>query len=213
MSIEKIFIINLKERTDRKKQIIEELNKYNITNYEFFEAIKPTPREINDWNHKFLHATRHDLQYQTGCLGCMKSHIKIMNLSLERGYKKILIIEDDAIFNDSLSKLQECTKVINDDYDILYLSGSHTQKNHKINQFIMRVKGTLCTIGYVITENVMKFIVKNIIGYSREIDHFLAKEVQPIFKCYCITPHLISSASGFSDIQGKYVEYAMTNPY
>ena len=38
MNIDKIFVINLEHRTDRKKQIVEELEKQNITNYEIFKA-------------------------------------------------------------------------------------------------------------------------------------------------------------------------------
>lgn len=40
MNINKIFIINLESRPDRKEQILDEMKKQNISenNYEFFKA-------------------------------------------------------------------------------------------------------------------------------------------------------------------------------
>ena len=50
MNINKIFIISLKQRTDRKHQMIQEMKKQNITNYEFFDAVRPTLNDVNKWN-------------------------------------------------------------------------------------------------------------------------------------------------------------------
>ena len=51
--IDKVYVINLPERTDRKEHIINELNKLKIKNYEIFEAIKPTLEEVNKWSKKY----------------------------------------------------------------------------------------------------------------------------------------------------------------
>ena len=39
--IDKIYIINLKDRIDRWNDSLVQLNKYNIENYERFDAIRP----------------------------------------------------------------------------------------------------------------------------------------------------------------------------
>lgn len=41
MKIDKIFIINLKHRKDRKIHIIKELYRVGASNYEFFNAVQP----------------------------------------------------------------------------------------------------------------------------------------------------------------------------
>ena len=93
MEIDKIFIINLKQRTDRRKQMIEEMQKQNITNYEFFDAIRPTIEEFKDWNPQFCYYVKKDIHpsrfnnYQIGCLGCLKSHLEVCRIALERNYK------------------------------------------------------------------------------------------------------------------------------
>ena len=48
--IDKIYYINLEERTDRKVSIEEQLNKFNICNYERFSAIKPSYNKKYDYN-------------------------------------------------------------------------------------------------------------------------------------------------------------------
>ena len=48
--VDKIYYINLEERTDRKKIIEEQFDKYNINNYERFSAIKPIFNKKYDEN-------------------------------------------------------------------------------------------------------------------------------------------------------------------
>ena len=50
MIIDKIFIINLEHRVDRKTHILNQLKKYNIENFEFFNGIKTSAIEIIKWN-------------------------------------------------------------------------------------------------------------------------------------------------------------------
>ena len=73
--LDKIFIINLKHRTDRREHILSEMKKQNITNYEFFDAIRPTSEEVNEWDPKFCHYAIESVyppkfdNYRIGCLG------------------------------------------------------------------------------------------------------------------------------------------------
>ena len=46
-NISKINITNLEERTDRWKDCLAQLQKYNINNYERFDAIRPNLEEID----------------------------------------------------------------------------------------------------------------------------------------------------------------------
>ena len=55
LKLDRIFIINLKHRTDRREHILSEMKKQNITTYEFFDAIRPTTEEVNDWNPTYCH--------------------------------------------------------------------------------------------------------------------------------------------------------------
>ena len=216
MNIDKIFVINLEHRTDRKKQIVEELEKQNITNYEIFKAIRPTIEDVTQWNNRYCYHVRDPrnfptlnkfMLYQIGCLGCLLSHMQVCKLALERNYKNILILEDDTQFIHNLDKLQEFSSQINNDYDMLYLCGSHLGRREKVSENIIKVRGTHTTGSYLITEPVMKFLVENIQSYSKEIDVFYAEEIQTKFNCYCTLPHITKQRDGYSDIQQGNVSY------
>ena len=83
MKLDKIFIINLEHRTDRKKKIIQELERVGLNNYELFKAIRPTKEMVDKWNPNFLNPIPEwfkrsggdQNKYKIGALGCMLSHL------------------------------------------------------------------------------------------------------------------------------------------
>tara|TARA_Y100000816_G_scaffold121488_1_gene85366 strand:- start:603 stop:1259 length:657 start_codon:yes stop_codon:yes gene_type:complete len=217
MKIDKIFIINLEYRTDRKEQMIKELEKHNICNYEFFKAVRPGIQDIIEWNNNYCSHVKNSfprsdkfLNYQIGCLGCLKSHVEVCKLALERNYKNILILEDDTEFIHNLDTLSKFSSQINDNYDMLYLCGSHNGPRERITENIVKTKKTHTTGSYLITDNAMKYLLENIKSYSKEIDVFYAEEIQSRFNCYCTLPHISKQKDGYSDIQQGNVSYNLT---
>lgn len=89
-NIDHIFYINLAHRQDRRAEIEAELDGFGLQ-YERFEAIH-TPG--------------------CGSIGCSYSHLGVLKLARERGYKNVLVFEDDFQFKvtqyefeDGLTKL------------------------------------------------------------------------------------------------------------
>lgn len=211
---DKIFIINLKHRTDRKEKILNELQKQKITNYEFFDGIVLRIEDVNSWNPNYCdHISPRDVKnynkYKIGCLGCLKSHLEIMKLSLSRGYKNVLILEDDCVFEKDFNYMKKSLEKFDKDYNLLYLSGSHLGSKTKITQTIYKITQTLTTGSYIVNETVMKYICDTIIGYNKEIDVFYTDSVQKKFDCYAFVPRVTRQRSGFSDIQQTNVNYKL----
>ena len=75
-NIDNIFYINMEKRKDRRSEIESELNNFNLP-FERFEGIETKG---------------------FGTLGCGKSHLAVLKIAKERGYKNILILEDDFMF-------------------------------------------------------------------------------------------------------------------
>ena len=216
MEIDKIFIINLKQRTDRKEHMILEMKKQNIINFEFFDAIRPTIQDIIEWNPNFFSHVKRSmpsnkfLNYQFGCLGCLKSHLEVCKLALSRGYKNILILEDDTEFVQDFNKIYEYSNQINNTYDMLYLCGSHLGKKVNTTSNIIKVLGTHTTGSYLIKEEAMKYLIENINAYDKEIDVFYAHNLQNSLNCYCAIPHIARQKNGYSDIQQANVQYKLS---
>jgi len=224
MLLDKVYIINLEHRTDRKQQIISELTRVGITNYEFFKAIKPTIETVNKWNSRFLNPIPQwfqntggdDTKYRIGSLGCMLSHIEILKECIKKDYTNVLILEDDCEFlipeGISFENILTLLKPQIDhlQFGILYLAGNHNGSNlTKISDNIFKVNGSLTTGSYIINKSVMKYIVDNIQGFEREVDIYYGNIIQPMFPCYCIMPHLTKQATGYSDIVQREVNYKL----
>jgi hypothetical protein len=118
ISWEKIFIINLKRRIDRKIEIINKLNKYCLNNYEFIDAIDGKEKNILNEYDKLKNDTN---IVNSGHYGCLLSHIKAITRAKNENLKSVLIIEDDVIFSDDFYSKINSTLVPK--YDLLYLGG------------------------------------------------------------------------------------------
>jgi len=115
MKLDKIYVINLPYRTDRKEQILNELKKVDALNVEIFSAIRPQEKLILHWNKNYLDPlpnwyTGNATTYRIGALGCLLSHVAIMKKALKNNYENILILEDDTCFitnNITIDKIVE----------------------------------------------------------------------------------------------------------
>lgn len=223
MKIDKVFIINLEHRKDRKEAMIKQMEKMNITNYEFFKAIKPIEQLITAWNPNFLipmpqwflRTGGNVTKYKIGALGCMLSHIKIIKICLERNYENVLILEDDTEFltsNITFDSLIEHFSPVFDtlDFGLIYLCGNHVSgKLIQHSKNIYKVTNTLTTGSYIINKKAMEYIDNNIKGYCKEIDVFYANHVQKDMNCYTLYPHVTKQANSYSDIVQQNVNYKM----
>jgi GR25 family glycosyltransferase involved in LPS biosynthesis len=99
----KIFILNLKRRPDRKEKMIAKLNQVGITNYEFLEAVDGSQEPcISIYKYK---AQFNSFFEPPGAFGILLSMLKIIAISKSRKYNKILVLEDDAIFHKKFNEI------------------------------------------------------------------------------------------------------------
>jgi GR25 family glycosyltransferase involved in LPS biosynthesis len=217
----------LEHRVDRKKKILSELQRVGLTNYEIFKAIKPTEEMVNEWNPNFLNPIPEwfkrtggdENKYKIGSLGCMLSHLEIIKICIERKYENVLILEDDTEFQIGNGiRFEQVINIMKNqlehlNFGLFYLAGNHRAIGanlQKKSENVNRVKGTLTTGSYIINKSVMKYILKNIIGYEREIDVFYSTVIQNQFPCYCVHPHITKQGEGYSDIVQKNVSYKLS---
>lgn len=133
---DRIIVINLDTRPDRWNRIKQMFDKYGITNYERFSAIAPDLEKMRAdpvWgiscraaNTKYAQKHKCPIdKYTRGALGCKMSHYHVILLAKERGYRNILILEDDAILNnDFAGYLKISLQNLPSSWHMLYLGGS-----------------------------------------------------------------------------------------
>lgn len=133
--IDKVIYINLEHRKDRKEEIERELNSMNIE-YERFNAIS---------NPDF------------GIVGCTQSHLEIFKMAKEKGYKNILIFEDDFKFIVSKKLFEEQIELLYNSqlkFDICML-GYRLLKTKPCHEFpfLQKAIDVDTTSGYIINES------------------------------------------------------------
>lgn len=117
---DKIFIINLPRRSDRKNTMINKLKEAGLTNYEFINAIDGSDEQFIKKFNKFKQNTPTKI-VTSGHLGCLLSHIKALEKAKAENLSSVLILEDDVIFDKNFITRIEMIKVPK--YDLLYLGG------------------------------------------------------------------------------------------
>ena len=226
MKIDKIYVINLEHRKDRKKEIMEELTKMKVDDLgkvEIFRGIVPNDEILNKWNPNFIKplpdwakaANLNEKKYRIGALGCLLSHFTIIQKAIANDYENILIFEDDAVFKEKDKCLPEILarydtffdKIVKE-YGIFYLGGNNAEYGmRKIIDNIYLTYGTYTTSSYIISKECMKFVIDNLTGYSKEIDKFYQEIVQKKKYCFTLHPPLIVQRKSYSDITDKEVDY------
>lgn len=126
---DRIFIINLERMVERRKKMIREMASNDIFNYEFFNAIDGA---LLDRQWLFDAGLLGDLELGTGEIGCALSHISTWRLAAARQYDRILVMEDDARFDNKASIIAEYYQEIPDDWDIIHYHSTKTNVDRRI---------------------------------------------------------------------------------
>ena len=128
----KIFIIHYKLLINRKKHILEQFQKYNITDYEFISIDRD---ELYNHNIDIFQEN-----YSKSNSAISLSHFYAYKQISEK-YENALIFEDDVILSDNFNEiLNKYLSQLPKDYDMLFIgdgSKLHIEKNKLIpNKYI-----------------------------------------------------------------------------
>jgi len=162
---DKVFYINLDKDTDRNDRMIEQLNKFNISNYKRISAtlINEIPDKIYWRNFNVERLTE---KYILGAIGARNSHFRIMQESLENNYNKILVLEDDIeILTDPNILLQNNEHILND-WDMIYFGGD--EEPHFGGQIVL-------AHAYAVNRKIIEETFAMLPASGMEVDNFYAK--------------------------------------
>ncbi|VBB17684.1 hypothetical protein YASMINEVIRUS_147 [Yasminevirus sp. GU-2018] len=102
---EKIYVINLKKRDDRKASSVAKLKSLGVE-YEFFEGVDGYDRQYDSLCDSVL--TREGTWIKSrGAVGLIMTYIKLLEDALAKNYQNVLILEDDICFHKDFDNLLE----------------------------------------------------------------------------------------------------------
>jgi hypothetical protein len=194
--VDKVIYINLEHRKDRKIEIETELNNMNIE-YERFNAIS-TP--------------------DFGIVGCTQSHLEIFKMAKEKGYKNILIFEDDFKFIVSKIIFEEQIELLfnsNVSFDICMLGYRLLSTQECLEfPFLKKAINVDTTSAYIINESMYDTLIElNSWTLTLLIDtqkHWIYaldqiwKLLQPISKWYCFNTRIGIQRPSYSDLRKQW---------
>lgn len=161
-SIERIYVANMKHRTDRKRRIVKELAKFGMkaTDVEIVEAVNGatncTALELFE-HFKTADSLKYDttrtvpyqvLEYDRshsspGTIGYLLTQELILKDALSKGYKKILVLDDDVFFSTQACELTYRFFKQEFDWRIVHLGSSeHSPKDSDVLRSKLSQAGT-----------------------------------------------------------------------
>jgi hypothetical protein len=202
------FVINLKRRPDRLESIKKEMD-YMGWDYEIFEGV-----DIGSY------------------MGCTLSHFEIFKIAEERGYQKVMIIEDDTQFmpfsHDLISKIESELS------DFQYFNFGPTL-NRKVNvsetyHYLLDLKNlppkqneeqrgiytTNCCIYDVSIFDLIKKINEVQFhdgSFYYAIDDYIYQFVMPNCDSYCPIIPITTQGNDYSDVSGGMYNNFYTQTY
>lgn len=188
--IEKVVYINLEYRTDRRQQIEPQLKLYfSPDKIVRLDAIKDS----------------------FGAFGCSKSHIKALELAKTNGWKNVLILEDDSVWNNFDESYKKLEDFVTRSYDVILL-GSRAPWYQPWN---MRILKSLSANAYLVNKDYYPTLLDN---FKNGLTCFLESHdhekhsldtywhrLMEVDEWFCILPSLMVQSESYSDILNTMV--------
>ena len=183
ITYDKIYIINLKRREDRKKQVIEQLEKFNIKDYEFIEAVDGQDVEIQKLFRKLKDKKNPTDIGAVGHLGCLLSHEKVYKKAQKDKVNSFMVLEDDIILKDNF--LERLDKIRVPEWECIYLGAPLEQKKLFFDGWVKHSKFST-THGMIIKSSIIKYLLETIEECDDYIDVKYSHTLQKDKKTYLL---------------------------
>lgn len=228
--IECIYVLNLERRIDRRLKLKREFNKLGI-NFKIVKAVDALidndvkrrfeafekKKEINHeylshlplWKVKMMRE-----QITLGAFGYNLSQKKVFKDALSKGFKKILIFDDDVFFTeDFLERIVETLEKLSNNYKVLML-GASEYKYQDDESFQATIKDkktyipfpgrTLGSFSAVYDSSIFNEIIKIIDCNLGTFDNVVLGRLFHKYKnCYVINPNICIPSIEDSDIRSN----------
>lgn len=154
-------------------------------------------------------------------LACLNSHLSIIEDALEKGYDKILIMEDDIVpVRDLEKRFSDFISEVPDNWDFLYLSYIRTDdektmwtyrdlEKNKISDNVVVANNFWSAMCYGISRQMMERVVKWYKSNNPiEIDRFYVENVQRsgMFFCYGSFPQIFAGVDIYSNTEDLKID-------
>jgi GR25 family glycosyltransferase involved in LPS biosynthesis len=184
LEVDKVYCISLHTDSKKKSDIQARFSESGLGHVEFLPAIDGLSlKDRNDlplgiWQEYILRTSSvrktHEHFGSWGGLGCYLSHVWAWTLGLRHGFSKIMILEDDVVFDiESMKKLPELLADLPSDYDILVFDPLQTEVRRKVSEKISVPQWFWGFHAYVMSVSCVPFLLRRAFPVEMHVDHFI----------------------------------------
>lgn len=198
--VDHIFVLNLDYRREKWQHAKNEL-RYIGENGEDFERFSAIDGEE--------HSKSDGVDIKPGALGCSLSHLKIYSEANKRGYEKIVVLEDDVIFEKNFnSRFERSYNQLPEDWQFLYLGGNHRELPDNYSENLNICNRTWATHAYLIGREYREVIKQRVQNddFSQPVDNVFG-DLQTDYDFFVCDPRIAIQKEGFSDVVGIQRNY------
>lgn len=203
--VDAVLYINLEHRVDRREHLLGELGRVGVPASKIHR----------------VDAVRRDV----GALGCTLSHIKALELVLEKGWERVLVLEDDFTWMPGVGALGvekqvgDLMSLPSGKWDVVQISWNPSGRVVGVGRlpWLRRAVGVRTTSGYFIRRDFVSELLECFVdaaatmeaeGWSAEqCCDMRWQELQHQAEWYVAYPPLGYQMDGWSDVEGKEVSY------
>lgn len=201
-----IYVINLERRVDRKIKIEQRLAKHKITNYKIFTATDGSKSPMYSYYLRYKGFTD-----SPGAFGILSSAARLIHDAVKLKYKRILILEDDAVFHKNFdNEFNNRIALITQDWKLLYFGTS--MRRHRISEIshhnrkkqYLTSKGTIAgAFALGIDASVFPDLLMDLNVTNKPWDLGPLRTINVLYnsKCIVLYPYLILCDTRDSDIR------------
>ena len=143
-------------------------------------------------------------------IGCALSHMSCVKDANNKGYKRILIVEDDIKFVDDLNqKFEEYYLEVPKSWQLLYAGGNHLGAHNvrSVSSHCIRILNTYTTHFIGMDASIYPIMLNRVPNNINNPIDVIYAEWQRHVEAYCMIPHLAWQRESFSDIDGMMANY------
>jgi len=144
--------------------------------------------------------------------GCTRTHMDIIREARQDGLESVLIFEDDATpVQEELPSLDGAMSDLKDrPWEMLYLGATYAWVSGPpvmVTENLFQVPRAYSTHAIAVHSRAYDYILEEGLKVRQAIDAFYQHTIEPRGQVYHLNPMAFYQASGFSDIQGRHMEY------
>lgn len=196
---DKIYVINLKKRTDRLENVEKQLKSVSIS-YAVIEAIDGDEQEID-----FIKGA---YAWNKNSAALALTTLKILEDAKANNYKRIFIFEDDVEFtNMAKHQLKDIKWLDDDEWDMIHFGTIDKYRPKIKKKGWIQLKMSYCCHAYGINSSIYDRYIEEIKKMDKPIDEITSIILQPEGRCFKYNKTICKQKKDYSNIRKKNVNY------